>query len=280
MIKTTHRRVPAGLAPELKIAIEELKSRLQIDELSEKDRKRLRKELGIFSAEIESLSRQADPVRLRPSVFDPGNPSTIGFFVALALTAQQRASLAAIEDFYGSGIYAIYYKGRHPDYRAISGTETPIYVGQTVHNPSKGVVDGTPGTKLCARLSEHAKSVARAGNLSLTDFEYRALVVSLGWETAAENHLLGIFKPVWNKEIGLIFGIGKHGDSASTRANRRSPWDTMHPGRGWAADSPSHKRNQSMLSKLLKDHFSLNPPFKSFEEILRVFVEKLRQSAT
>jgi hypothetical protein len=280
MIKITRRRTPAGLAPELKIAIEELKSRLQIDELSETDRKRLRKELGIFSAEIESLSRQADPVRLRPSVFDPGNPSTIGFFVALALTAQQRASLAAIEDFYGSGVYAIYYKGKHPDYRAISGTETPIYVGQTVHNPSKGIVEGTPGIKLCARLREHAKSIGRAENLSLADFEYRALVVSLGWETAAENHLLAIFKPVWNKEIGIISGIGKHGDSATRRANSRSTWDTLHAGRKWAADSPNHKRDQAALSKSVKDHLSLNPPFKSFEEILRVFVEKLRQSAT
>ena len=29
-------------------------------------------------------------------------------------------------------------------------------------------------------------------------------------------------------------GFGKHGDSAATRTNTRSPWDTLHPGRPWA----------------------------------------------
>ena len=30
--------------------------------------------------------------------------------------------------------------------------------------------------------------------------------------------------------------MSKHGDSAKTRANKRSPWDVVHPGRLWALD--------------------------------------------
>jgi hypothetical protein len=31
--------------------------------------------------------------------------------------------------------------------------------------------------------------------------------------------------------------MSKHGDAAKTRANKRSPWDVVHPGRAWALDS-------------------------------------------
>lgn len=30
--------------------------------------------------------------------------------------------------------------------------------------------------------------------------------------------------------------MSKHGDAAKTRANKRSPWDVVHPGRLWALD--------------------------------------------
>lgn len=30
--------------------------------------------------------------------------------------------------------------------------------------------------------------------------------------------------------------MSKHGDAATTRANKRSPWDVVHPGRLWALD--------------------------------------------
>lgn len=31
--------------------------------------------------------------------------------------------------------------------------------------------------------------------------------------------------------------MSKHGDAASTRRNKRSPWDVVHPGREWALDA-------------------------------------------
>lgn len=83
------------------------------------------------------------------------------------------------------------------------------------------------GAKLCGRLSDHRKNIDKAtSTLNLTDFEFRSLVVQSGWETAAEDYLIHLFSPIWNSETNILYGLGKHGDSATTRANKRSPWDT------------------------------------------------------
>ena len=37
------------------------------------------------------------------------------------------------------------------------------------------------------------------------------------------------------REVKLVYGLGKHGDNADTRGNKRSPWDTLHLIRVWAA---------------------------------------------
>jgi hypothetical protein len=62
-------------------------------------------------------------------------------------------------------------------------------------------------------------------------------VVQSGLETSAETCLKNFFLPVWNSETDICYGIGKHGDDSKTRANKRSPWDTLHPGRPWAAST-------------------------------------------
>jgi Eco29kI restriction endonuclease len=52
----------------------------------------------------------------------------------------------------------------------------------------------------------------------------------------AEKHLIRTFWPIWNSETKACWGMSKHGDAAKTRANKRSPWDVVHPGRLWALD--------------------------------------------
>ena len=68
--------------------------------------------LGVF----EKLLRDLDPVQQPTSVFDPSNPKIIGRFTALALVAQARHLLGEVASFYGSGVYAIYYKGSFAPY--------------------------------------------------------------------------------------------------------------------------------------------------------------------
>lgn len=74
--------------------------------------------------------------------------------------------------------------------------------------------------RLCRRLSEHRKNIRKAANtLDIADFEFRSLVVQSGWETPAEDYLIHLFRPIWNKETGILYGLDKHGDNAKTRAN-------------------------------------------------------------
>ena len=70
---------------------------------------------------------------------------------------------------------------------------------------------------MSGRLNEHRKNIAKAAStLRLDDFEYRALVVQTGWQSAAENYLIDLFKPIWNNEVGICYGFGKHGDAPET----------------------------------------------------------------
>ena len=62
----------------------------------------------------------------------------------------------------------------------------------------------------------------------------------------------------------ICYGFGKHGDAAKTRANRRSPWDTLHPGRKWATTAhnvPNDKSVNQILSEIA-EHFVKFPPIR------------------
>ena len=167
--------------------------------------------------------------------------------VALAMLAQPLVPLSTVHDAYGSGIYAIYYMGDHPFYAAISGTETPIYVGKADPAQRDASTPREQGTKLTGRLREHASRIsdvqkyAMYGNLpsglhpiQLADFRCRRLTCATNAQLVAEVHLIGMFWPLWNSQTKACWGLSKHGDAAITRKNKRSPWDVVHPGRGWA----------------------------------------------
>jgi hypothetical protein len=196
--------------------------------------------------ELGSFLNTLDPIRQPSAVFDPSNPKVVGRFVSLALVAQQRHPLAEIPRFYGSGIYAIYYNGPFPLYAPISGSETPIYVGQAAPAINNARTPLEQGPRLCGRLSDHRKNIGTATTtLDLADFEFRSLVVQSGWETAAEDYMIHLFRPIWNSETSILYGLGKHGDDATTRANKRSPWDTLHQG----GNGPKSRRRTPSLQR-------------------------------
>jgi hypothetical protein len=228
--------------------------------------------------ELADLIATLDPVRQPSSVFDPSDPKVVGRFVSLALVAQQRHPLAQIPRSYGAGVYAIYYTGEFEAYRLISNTETPIYVGQAAPLIRNARTPREQGARLCSRLSDHRKNIAKAQTtLRLEDFQFRSLVVQSGWETAAEDYLIHLFRPIWNSETNILYGLGKHGDAATTRANKRSPWDTLHPGRAWAAESAEDAKTQAGIGRELETHFAKHPVFQSLDEVLASFFEELRQ---
>ena len=227
---------------------------------------------------IGKILDQLDPISQPVSIFDPSNPKIVGRFAALALVAQRRMPLAALPKSYGSGVYALYYAGDVPLYRPISRTETPIYVGQAAPTSNHATSPREQGPRLSSRLSTHARNIRKAvSTLSIEDFSYRALVVQSGWETAAEEYLIHLFKPIWNSETNILYGFGKHGDDPKTRANKRSPWDTIHPGREWAVESLEDAKNAARIDAEVAMHFAASTIYPSLEEILESFVEELRQ---
>jgi hypothetical protein len=268
----------ADLVARLKSDLAELTARTS-EGLTARDRRAVDGEIREVMAQLGKLLHELDPIRQPAAVFDPSNPKIIGRFIALALVAQPRAPLAAVEKFYGSGVYAIYYRGPFPAYAPLSGSETPIYVGQAAPALSNARTPMEQGDRLARRLEEHRKNIERATTtLAISDFECRALVIQSGWETAAEDYLIHLFQPIWNSETNILYGLGKHGDAADTRGNRRSPWDTLHPGRKWAgAEKLVDARTPEQIAQDLDGHFTNSRVFKTIDEVLAEFIAELRQ---
>lgn len=241
--------------------------------------KRVRRTISEAYDKLRQVIENLDPIKHPGFVFEPSNPDIAGRIVGIAMIAQPRKPLETVEKFYGSGVYALYYKGGFKAYRGITKKEHPIYVGKAdpAHPSAKTAVE--QGDRLANRLNDHRKNIAKAeSTLRVEDFEYRALVVQTGYQTAAEDYLIPLFKPIWNNETDICYGLGKHGDDPGTRANLRSPWDTLHPGRDWAHRDPKMKdaRPQERIVQDIADHLAKYPPLASVDEILRRFLEEMR----
>ena len=211
---------------------------------------------------------------LPSAVFDPSNTRLFGRFAAIALVAQNRIALNEVEHVYGSGVYALYYTGGYAEYATVTNTESPLYVGKA--QPKAGaVLSVEQGTAVTSRLIEHKRSITNAQNLDINDFECRYLVIAAGWETPAELELMRYFYPVWNEGIGPVHGLGKHGDSSTTRGNRRSPWDTLHPGRGWAATTTHDQMTVAQIKAEIAQHFGAHPPVPTRQDVIDGYVDML-----
>lgn len=245
-----------------------------------KANKRIRGKLEHLATKLDKAAVVRDPILRPQTIFDPTDPVTSGRIIALTLVAQARHSLAAIPDFYGAGVYALYYKGAFDAYRQLAGTDHPIYVGKAdpAHDAAQGAV--SQGVRLSARLREHAKSIGKADNLRLADFECRFLIVQTGFQKAAEEYLIKLFQPIWNAETKICFGLGKHGDSSTTRVNKRSPWDTMHPGRAWADATLEDQKPIAAIIGEIAAHLAKLAPYTDRQAILDHFFHDMRQLST
>ncbi|MFM0113923.1 Eco29kI family restriction endonuclease [Paraburkholderia nemoris] len=227
---------------------------------------------------LDTLHQTLDTVRLPKAIFDPSSPKVVGRFVAMAMLAQDRVPLDSIERFYGAGVYALYYKGSHPAYTRLSNVDHPIYVGKADPAMQSAKTPVDQGEKLATRLNDHRRSIERGADIHPSEFDCRYLVVASGWQEAAESHLIHLYRPVWNSETGICFGIGKHGDSAGVRANLRSPWDTMHPGRTWASDARlQDSRNKAQIVDDIAAHLENFPPLSTRDEALDLLLKEMSQ---
>lgn len=235
-------------------------------ELSAPRRRAIRRNLEGAILRLNAAVQSLDLIRQPKRVFDPTSPKVIGDLVAHTLLAQDRDPLAASvkQSFYGAGVYAIYYSGPFDCYAPISGKEHPIYVGKADPEALHALTPEEQGIALYTRLKDHNRTIGSADNLKLSDFYCRYLVVRSAWVETAEDLLIHWFRPVWNKQMKVCQGFGKHGDKAETRANKRSPWDALHAGRAWATaegNTPS-KKSVAEIRADIAEHFKKHPPKK------------------
>jgi hypothetical protein len=235
-------------------------------------RNALAREIKTAIERLGQLLIELDPIRQPPVVLDPSSPEMIGRLIADTLLEQPTAPLANFltERFWGSGVYAIYYTGDFPAYQPARGTEIPLYVGKADPAVPRADTAVEQGERLCGRLRDHAKSVRLAENLDLDDFPCRFLVVKSAWQNTAETYLINRFKPVWNKEMKVAYGFGKHGDAPTTRSNRRSAWDTIHPGRHWAGqgNQPNEFTAPQILERIAEHFRSLEQHYADLKRKL------------
>ena len=190
--------------------------------------------------------------------FNPLDKRRLGESVANALLKRSVGPLPPGDRFHGAGIYAIYYTGDIPCYRGLADRnrqdryEVPIYVGKAVPpGARKGGfgLDAAPGPVLWNRLNEHSQSL-QAVNLTVEHFPCRYLVADDIWIPLGENLLIEMFRPVWNV---VITGFGNHDPGRGRRGQEKSLWDTLHPGRDWAAVLRAHPKTGGELEQMVVD---------------------------
>jgi len=193
--------------------------------------------------------------------FNPLDKLRLGESVANALLKRTVGPLPPNERFEGAGIYAIYYTGPIPFYRALAernqanSYELPVYVGKAVPpGARKGGfgLDTAPGSVLWNRLNEHSQSL-QAVDLPLQHFSCRYLVADDIWIPLGENLLIEMFRPLWNV---VIAGFGNHDPGKGRRGQEKPAWDTLHPGRSWAAMLPAHAKTAKELQRTVVDFFA------------------------
>ena len=160
---------------------------------------------------------------------------------------QPHMSLTAVNNVRGPGIYVLFYNGPHSAYAPISGKPEPIYAGKAVpEGTRKGKVKKNAGrTALRSRLNNHRSSLEAAANLDVNDFACRSLAVVPVWITLAEQFLIDYYAPVWNK---VLDGFGNNPQGKDRKTGKASLWDTLHPGREWAAERVRTRSEEEVLA--------------------------------
>lgn len=62
-----------------------------------------------------------------------------------------------------------------------------------------------------------------------------------------------MFRPLWNV---VVAGFGNHDPGKGRRGQEKSVWDTLHPGRSWAATLPVHTKTAKELQRTIADFFA------------------------
>jgi hypothetical protein len=170
-------------------------------------------------------------------IYDPLDYQNLTINLVRELMSRGPYTLPLAESVKGPGVYALFYHGDFKPYQKSCSADAtkPIYVGKAVLPGGRkggGVMGAPMGAPLFGRIKEHVQSIQAAQNLKIEHFSCRYLVVVPLWITMAERFLLEYYRPMWNV---CIEGFGLHDPGKGRREGENSWWDSLHPGRHWAA---------------------------------------------
>lgn len=168
------------------------------------------------------------------------------------------------QNFIGSGVYAIYYTGRHELYTAISDVNRlaynlPMYVGKAIPTGARRGKGGKEVNSLRKRLGEHTRSIQNVDNLAVEDFQCRFIIIPHEEDaliSPIESAIIKEYSPVWN---AWVDGFGNHDPSGGRSDQARSQWDVMHRGRPWAEKLKGVKgeNDSNTILKNIQDYVKL-----------------------
>lgn len=220
--------------------------------------------------------------------YNPLEKENLAKSIELEILDQKPVPLGAVDDIKGAGIYVIYFSGQFAPYASIrcdltsASFEIPIYVGKAIPKGGRkgGLTkDSGRGTALRDRLRQHANSVDEVKNLGLEEFWVRHLVVEDIWIPLGENMLIETFKPVWNRAID---GFGNKDPGRRRKTQFRSPWDVLHPGRGFVKKLAASPVTSNLLEERVADYFAGRPLKKlpkKVEEQIAIDAEAAEEAA-
>lgn len=197
--------------------------------------------------------RAGQPPVAKVVPFNPLEKKVLGAAIAEVMLTTRLYALTERFPRKGPGIYALYYTGSFPAYRALAEQNRsvpgkwPIYVGQALPTGGRrGIEVDVEGNDLRDRVSKHLRSLMSAENLSPDDFQYRALVMDDAFIRLGETSLLALYKPIWNKYVD---GFGNNTPGRGRTNSTRSRWDTLHGGRSQAAGHLDRAEDLAVIVK-------------------------------
>jgi len=197
--------------------------------------------------------------------YNPLDKINLARSIEAELLSRPVKPLAQAEAFEGAGVYVLYYRGSFGDYAPIAAANSkkwarPIYVGKAIPKGGrKGGFSGDRGNvgfSLSTRLKKHAESIRATSNLNIDDFVFRHLVLDDIWIPLGENILIETFKPLWNVAIE---GFGINDPGAGRIKQKKSPWDVLHPGRGYAERLTGGGPERGAVAGRVADYFAGAP---------------------
>ncbi len=174
-------------------------------------------------------------------------------------------SLLPPEKFLGTGIYAIYYIGKHHLYTKYGELNrlsyaSAIYVGKAVPKGWRQARSSdnplSQSRELYSRLSQHSRTIASTSDLSPKDFMCRFVIFEDAGSDmigTIEAALIKLNRPLWNS---VLDGFGNHDPGKGRYEQARSAWDVIHKGREWAMKCNGTPKEVADIIKAVESHWT------------------------